>query len=297
MKKSFPILLITLFYLCNALYSQALFDKFKAKEAYSAAKKQSNMKEPQLIFIGTMDGEFDTGLAKINAKMDYKTGKTEFWAVMFREKESKDSLKSFLCVKTFGTVMAVDVSDNEMFQLDMEFDLDNPILDENWMDTDVVATELMKNDGFKSFVESHPTLDFGMLALFRNSMNPLLEMGKVFWGSQLMKANDVQACGIEIETKEVFCQTFGNVLEITNDIATVYPIPANQCLNVEISENFEVTNAELYSLNGKLLFTAKLDHLNNKLISINTSDLNSGSYILKMQINGKWGMIPIQINR
>ncbi len=292
MKKIFLFVFsISLFAFVN-VHAQ-LFEKFKAKEAYETALKNVKYTNPQLLFVGSVNGEFEAGIVKIASVFDFNSGKTELWVVMFNDKNEPDSTQTFAVVKSLMGVMALDISESDM--LDFELDLTNPITDANWIDSDVMASELMKNGKFKEFVDKYPKPEVAVIGLFRNTIYEYLDLGKVFWGVQLIQGEEIQACGIEIETKQVICADYGSIDDFKNGNISVYPNPAVEHLNINYNNNVNVQNIELYDLNGNIIYISDYDSILSGKIKINVESLPIGTYMLNMQVDNRWGTIPIKV--
>ena len=76
----------------------------------------------------------------------------------------------------------------------------------------------------------------------------------------------------------------GNSIDEINSEVSVYPIPANNVVNVNAISN--ISNVEIYSISGQKVgdFTA-----NGTTTSINTESLSNGMYLMK--INTENGVI------
>ncbi len=291
--KKFVLFSIALAFCAFSSLDAQLFEKYKAKEAYTAAKKLAKFSFSQLLFVGTLNGEFDTGTIKIKTEFDFKTGKAELWVVMFNDGMNPDSTQTFAVLKSLLGVYPIDISGNDM--LNMEIDLANPITIDNWMDSNEMAVELMKNSKFNAFVTNHPKPDMCLVGLFRNSMYDYLESGKVYWGAQIVKDTDYSACGINVETKVLNCNEILSVEEIDNVNLKIYPNPASDFINISYPNDLSVQNIELYDLKGNIIYVANLDNILSANFSINTNNLPIGNYYLNLQINNKWGTIPVKV--
>ncbi|NOZ46249.1 MAG: T9SS type A sorting domain-containing protein [Chlorobi bacterium] len=75
------------------------------------------------------------------------------------------------------------------------------------------------------------------------------------------------------------------VKDINPILITIYPNPASNYININLSKYDNKVTAELYSINGKLCKSQR----QGKNLSIKTSDLAKGTYILKVKnSNGKF---------
>lgn len=59
----------------------------------------------------------------------------------------------------------------------------------------------------------------------------------------------------------------------------VYPLPASDILNIKLNHEYEMINANIYDLNGKLIKTTSF---NSSLNQIDINDLSGGNYYLKL---------------
>jgi hypothetical protein len=68
----------------------------------------------------------------------------------------------------------------------------------------------------------------------------------------------------------------------------IYPNPVNNVLNVSAKEN--ITNVTIYDMVGKVV---KNINTNTLTLSVNTDDLSSGSYLVKVSIGEESKMIKV----
>jgi hypothetical protein len=60
---------------------------------------------------------------------------------------------------------------------------------------------------------------------------------------------------------------------------TVYPNPVSDKVNFKANANFQLENAQLISINGKIV-NSKFKSLGENVFEINTSELSNGTYLL-----------------
>lgn len=72
--------------------------------------------------------------------------------------------------------------------------------------------------------------------------------------------------------------------------ANLFPNPANDVLNVQLKTEMQLENVsiEITDLSGRKVLSIEEAELTNNSISVNTSDLAVGSYIINVLDNGKY---------
>jgi len=68
-----------------------------------------------------------------------------------------------------------------------------------------------------------------------------------------------------------------------SDIIKIFPNPAAEYLNVLLGEDYATATVTVYDMNGRQVL--KNDFKNNSNLQIETSELNSGTYLLKLSLN------------
>jgi len=71
--------------------------------------------------------------------------------------------------------------------------------------------------------------------------------------------------------------------DMSSDIK-LYPVPANDRLNIEINEDFASAEAQILDLTGKVIKSKKLNGRNDQM---DLSGIDSGIYLIKINIDGK----------
>ncbi len=99
---------------------------------------------------------------------------------------------------------------------------------------------------------------------------------------------------ITIEDTVIIDTTFvQNFIESNSLFA--YPNPASNYLNIDLNNSFRQSSIEIYSINGKIIFNENLS-ADTKRIFLNTSNLMSGNYIIRIKtpykmLTGKFTVI------
>ncbi len=93
------------------------------------------------------------------------------------------------------------------------------------------------------------------------------------YGGKIMKAHALQ---VENATK---------ISKISNNNLMIYPNPVNDILNVNFGQTTENATIMIYNVNGQMIFSQNVN--NATKTQVNTSDLQSGMYILQATENGK----------
>lgn len=73
-----------------------------------------------------------------------------------------------------------------------------------------------------------------------------------------------------------------NILDDTT--IAIYPNPVNEVLKIQNNSNITITNVSIYSISGSLIKEVKSA---TSIESISVSDLQSGVYFVKLQVNGE----------
>ncbi len=101
--------------------------------------------------------------------------------------------------------------------------------------------------------------------------------------------------GVEIVLDEPLCATFTigtvNVNEIAVATPKVYPNPARDFVNIENANNSTIS---IYNMMGQLV--RKVEST-SEILQINTSDFNSGIYMIKIQNGESIQTKKIQVNK
>jgi len=69
----------------------------------------------------------------------------------------------------------------------------------------------------------------------------------------------------------------------SNNKLTVYPIPTTNQIHIDLDKNTTHIKAQLYNIEGKLLYAQ--DYNNTNEVLINTSSFSKGIYVLKLQLD------------
>lgn len=97
-------------------------------------------------------------------------------------------------------------------------------------------------------------------------------------------------------------QTFSYDVRISNAILNstkseinsnllIYPNPVADVLNIEIGDNFEIEDLNIYSAIGELVYSR--EEFDNQDISIDISALSEGVYFLKIRSGDRWEVVRI----
>jgi hypothetical protein len=79
---------------------------------------------------------------------------------------------------------------------------------------------------------------------------------------------------------------------VKSTITKIYPVPANDQMNIELSNIDDNSNVviTLYSLEGREIASYQTDEISNGKITISVRDINSGIYMLNV-VSGKNKMV------
>ena len=64
---------------------------------------------------------------------------------------------------------------------------------------------------------------------------------------------------------------------------SIFPNPFNDIINLELNDNFNNNILEIFSLNGSLVYSTRIDYLNNIIIPIDLHFLEPGVYLLNLK--------------
>jgi len=99
-------------------------------------------------------------------------------------------------------------------------------------------------------------------------------------------------CALNAGTEKIKDKNILNVGETTSnyDLIKLYPNPFNDFINIDIEENLDNgINIEFYDLNGNKVLTQNSNNLKNASLNkiLNTAELESGVYLVKISVNNK----------
>ncbi|PZR23815.1 MAG: hypothetical protein DI539_02250 [Flavobacterium psychrophilum] len=81
--------------------------------------------------------------------------------------------------------------------------------------------------------------------------------------------------------------------EFANGVFSLYPNPANDVVSISLKDGFDNGQASIFNVSGQMVLQQKLDSADTK---INTSQLQAGVYMLKLQIAGNGYNSKLVIN-
>lgn len=275
MKIRLLIFILLAFSVSKSVFAQDDYELFTAKEGLEFLSAE--MPEGTQLFAIMTSMAPDSPMP-----LDLNTGKAALWIYLFKSVESP----------TQGLLIILFKFDSAFFMLpgeeidELPEDLQS-IESNNWINSDAMISELKKNNSFSSYLESNPEilsvqiiLSYAASSLSEEMPIPPQFMDKLIW---IASINEDFHCFIDALTGETFCISAPSEVVETklNNNLKAYPQPASDLLEITLPENSSCNKVEIYNIFGQLIsdFTPTA---NNNVISINTTGLNTGTYIVKM---------------
>lgn len=288
MKKILPIILFLLVGAFTQSNSQ-IFTKFKASEGLSKATqtaKDSGMVNAELVAIFTAAGQYNTGQMNLSLEYDKSKGTSSAWIYVFRAPADTTKLRAFAVAKVF-IFLSIELPLNQFGNIPIT--PEKPISG-NWIDSDVLMSNLNKNSEYSGFLASHPNTQLAMLGLAVNTQNPLLDMNVSYWGGMFRDTSTSASitCFVQAVSGEVNCISFTGVEDKfdNGNLISVYPNPAADMAFVRISEVFadRLKSAAIYDINGNMVIDFTQNILKTGLgnISLPVGSLVPGTYFIKI---------------
>ena len=193
------ITLSALFILC----ATALQAQFKASEQVDIARGQTTeMVNPQLVLIVTMNGTIEGLPLPINLDFNVSNGQCAGWAYMF--KDDNEYVKTLFVYDFYGTKVPYELPEGYFTGLPAEQGAS--LEDKTWMDSDAMAVALTGFQGYQDYLTENPQATLHYIVLTVASGNENIPDGTAFWLVEVQSNNNNPDIYIEIngETGEAF---------------------------------------------------------------------------------------------
>lgn len=157
----------------------------------------------------------------------------------------------------------------------------------------IVALEYQDDDADPRtcFLASADNLDYGAMVFLQDSLNDpryagMLDVGITGEFGSLGFGYDL----VPIAQLGILPPVNTNDIELEDNAITVFPNPASDIMNVDITLAEVAANANVvvYSEDGKAVFTDELQNVQETSVNYNVSNLPSGNYILHFTIDGAY---------
>ncbi len=266
--------------------AQSLFNKFRAKAGYikaeSYAKNSGGLAEPVLQMIGTINQTIPFNEIEIKIEFDMDNGTSSGWIYIFKDKADTTKGGSYFVVKPIlGDYLIVEIPGLNLPEMGLPIEENQYLNDYTWIDSDDMVNKLKSNSDFLDFYNQYKPFETLMIGLFIG-INPF-EQGNFnvnpMWGitiatSEYQKMCIVNAINGEVTCSPIFTEVKDNI--IANNFE-FYPNPANDFINLNVSELSNNNTYQITDIYGRTLKTSSLILGNNK---VDISNFSSGIYYL-----------------
>ncbi|MDC1068320.1 T9SS type A sorting domain-containing protein [Candidatus Kapabacteria bacterium] len=285
MQKLFTLL----FLLSSICFSQSYYT---AQEAYPSALgiAEGVLTNPVLSAIAVNNGlEIEiTETTSFTVEFNESDGTANVFSYVFHEEGDKSLGIMIPIVKVFGTYQ--DAGSSSIPYEDFEDLITDHEISETWINSDEFVTILNQDEDHNQLKSSFGSPEISLIVLIPNGEPETPTTGETYWYVQYVddEMNDLFFCITHAVTKEVACEedeVETSIVDLNNGSSKVGPNPSIDTYSLEIDNVDFNTKVELIDIYGNIInsdFTIE----SNK-IKINTSNLNLGTYIVKISNDNK----------
>jgi len=272
----------------TASYSQ-FFADYNAKEGMTSAANLAadDITNPVLIGLGAANTSKVVPSSPLDVSFNKTNGSSKMWLYYFMSEDDNSKTTFIPIVKSFGSYVDLR-SFTSSFELDgIEFPL--VALNEGFADSDEFITYLNTNSNYAEHQENYPETDFEYVYLTTN-LNEDGTYGDPTWliVNSDDQNEDVFYCEVNAINGQSECALFTNSINIKYTLKNelkVYPQPANNEIIVSLNDsynNFRILDilGNEYNLNSQYI-------LDNNLLNVNISNLETGIYFIILENNTK----------
>lgn len=284
----FKIITILFVVFTTASYSQ-FFADFKAKEGMTSAANLAadDITNPVLIGLGAANTSKVAPSSPLDVSFNKSNGSSKMWLYYFMSEDDNSKTTFIPIVKSFGSYVDLR-SFTGSFELDgIEFPL--VALGEGFADSDEFINYLNSNSNYSEMQENNPETEFEYIGLATN-VNQDGTYGDPTWliVNSDDQNEDVFYCEVNAINGQSECALFTSSINIKYTLKNelkVYPQPANDEIIVSLLDSYskftiiDVLGNE-YNLNSQFI-------LNNNLLNIDISNLETGIYFVILENNTK----------
>lgn len=285
------IISIVLILSFGSLFSQAL-QTFKASQGLEKAKSEAitnGFASPELVFILCLNTTYKIttqyGTFNVSVKFDFTKGTANTWFYFYRNADNHSDIVVVAVVRLPGFgYQAMKYNFNDLINNDLPFDAANTLEGIQWIDSDVMAQELMVNTDFIPYYNAHQNPEYAAIFLFVNTKYAFVATKQPFWGVLIIDKQTSKLCAIHAENKTVFCNPTSPVESNNQDQLNFYPNPTEGNINILVPEGFFPNKIVLTNYLGEMIKEySEQDFLSkNQHIYLNLPDLIEGVYFINI---------------
>lgn len=263
-----------------------LFTKYKAKAGFvkveEYAKVTGGMSNPKLQVIGTTNQTIPFEQLEITIEFDPAQGTSSGWLYVVVDASDTTKSAAYFAIKPIiGDFLIFEIPGLDFGGMGLEIEEGAYISDYNWMDSDLMAAKLLADADFMTFYNENKPFTQVFVGLFVgiNPADPESGISPV-WGISLANDDYQKFCTVHAVNGQTFCSpVISGVENYSNLDFEVYPNPASDFLNVNVTTNTDGSEISIFDIYGRLIISQLTNEGNNQ---INISDLSSGVYNIKV---------------
>ena len=290
------ILLIFVGLLFSYSLQAQLFQSFTAEEGYPFAEEEAEQiySNVKLQAIGTITASVNTGNSNLDIEFNLSNGESDTWVYSFVNADNPIQSTTVVVLRVpilgfqnFTELVGDALNDFEAFIPE------DPLSTDEWVNSDVMSTAIRNSDNYTYMMGLYPNATASLVGLGVNEINPDLPVGETYWNVNFGSTEDLGEtdfiCVVHAENENTVCYEFAtsSVRDLSDMIDfKMFPIPAEDFLNIQTPEELVGKNilVNVFSIDGQ--FVNAFEN-NSEQFSINTSELNSGTYILRLVYQNK----------
>ncbi len=284
MKKFSTIVIIFLTLSLSLCYSQ----NFKAKDGLDKAKTSSKINNPELLLCASYNGTIQ-GIPT-SLVFDINSGTSNVWFYYLRSADDHNIKKLMLCTYLFGLV-SYEIPVTGIID-SLPYEPSGSLNDIQWIDSDVMSSDLKSSQGYQDFVTAHSDADISLVTLSYNGDYPYLPIGNAYWIVKIDASNSTSLlCAVNAVSSEVTCFDEPTSVNDFNDVSCelkIYPNPAKDNIFITIPENIQIKGSllEIFDAEGNLAYNFNVKPIAGiNVISVPILLLSNGQYFIKLTTN------------
>lgn len=274
------ILIISLLLFIYNLSDAIELESYTAKQGYPAALKyvqdQLAFNTPELLAVGTANGEVEIGGTTNKIGFDMANGKSKGWSYAFINRQNGNT--AIIGVgKYLGFYQAQDITDQipEFFP-----DINSKKLTQDYIDSDELPVLISGNSTYKDYIKSNPNSKPNLVGIKNNYDNQTLKNDYPYWIAYFGENQDF-ACYTDALTGETKCDIVTSIKKYITVANTFYPNPAYN--NIKLNIDDYPTSITIVDIYGNKVF--KSDE--KKVSFIDLTNMASGAYNLIFEYNDR----------
>jgi len=155
---------------------------------------------------------------------------------------------------------------------------------------------ILVNTGFTIGINFDSLAVEDSLALYTTKDDSAFIYGRSweFWNNRYQRIADTWGLNVDLGIFPIIDTLLTGIKILPTINSSVFPIPANDLITIDLQESIENATIMILDMQGKLVFSQ--NYLQNQSnFQINTSDLSSGKYIIRINGKEKMAVAPLII--